>query len=301
MSRNRGITFVLLGAASFGFTPIFVKLGFRQGYTLGEINIIQMLIAFVVLWGTALVVRAKVTGLRRRTVLKIMMTGTFVGLTSIFYYGAIQHLTASLAIILLFQFVWIGIFFEWVFNKRKPTLLAISSMIVTLVGVFFASNILSNGAIELPAIGLIFGMLSAFTYAGFIFFSGQVAVDVTPWIRSPLMVTGSLILVSITFMKDVPSLPLGDLNLWIVGGGVAFFGGIIPPLFFAFGSPGLSDGLANVLSAIELPVALISANLILSESITSLQWLGVVFIIVAIFLNNTRGTSKLSEVDKQSN
>ncbi|UOR11611.1 EamA family transporter [Halobacillus amylolyticus] len=300
MSRKKGIIFVLLGAASFGFTPVFVKLGFRQGYSLGEINIIQMLIAFVVLWGMALVVRAKVTGLRRKTVLKIMTTGTFVGLTSIFYYGAIQHLTASLAIILLFQFVWIGIFFEWVFNKRKPTLVTISSMIVTLIGVFFASNILSNGVIELPALGLMFGMLSAFTYAGFIFFSGQVAVDVTPWIRSPMMVTGSLILVIITFMKDIPSLPLGDLDLWVVGGGVAFFGAVIPPLFFAFGSPGLSDGLANVLSAIELPVALISANLILSESITVLQWLGVIFIIVAIFLNNMRGATKSTQLEKRS-
>ncbi|WP_163526946.1 EamA family transporter [Halobacillus ihumii] len=292
MSRNKGMLFVLAGAGSFGFTPVFVKLGFGNGYTLGEINIIQMIIAFIILWGIAFLLRAKMTGLTRKTILKIMAMGSFVGLTSIFYYGAIHYLSASLAIILLFQFVWMGFFFEWVFNRRKPTVLAICSMAITLIGVFFASNILITGIVELPAIGLIFGMLSAFTYAGFIFFSGQIAVDVDPWARSPIMVTGSLILVTLTFVKDIPTLPAGDVKLWIVGGGVALFGAVIPPLFFAIGAPTLSDGLANVLSAIELPVALISANLILAESITALQWGGVVLIIAAIFLNNSRGLNK---------
>ncbi|WP_139377085.1 EamA family transporter [Halobacillus hunanensis] len=292
MSRNKGMLFVLAGAGSFGFTPVFVKLGFSNGYTLGEINIIQMIIAFITLWGIAFLLRVKLSRLTRKRVLKIMATGSFVGLTSIFYYGAIHYLSASLAIILLFQFVWMGFFFEWVFNRRKPTVLAICSMAITLIGVFFASNILITGIVELPAIGLIFGMLSAFTYAGFIFFSGQIAVDVDPWARSPIMVTGSLILVTLTFVKDIPTLPAGDVRLWIVGGGVALFGAVIPPLFFAIGAPMLSDGLANVLSAIELPVALISASLILSESVTALQWGGVVLIIAAIFLNNSRGLNK---------
>ncbi|MFD2922497.1 EamA family transporter [Halobacillus naozhouensis] len=300
MSRNKGILFVLLGAGSFGFTPIFVKLGFRSGYSLGDINIIQMFIAFVVLWGMVFLIRAKATSLNPKSVFKIMAMGSFVGLTSIFYYGAIHYLSASLAIILLFQFVWIGIFFEWVFNRRKPTLLAICSIAVTLIGVFFASNILTTSVIKLPAIGLVFGMLSAISYAGFIFVSGQIAVEVVSWVRSAIMVTGSLILVVITFMKDIPSLPFGDLDLWIVGGGVAFFGAIIPPLFFAFGAPNLSDGLANVLSAVELPVALVSANLILSESITALQWLGVVLIIAAIFLNNSRGLKKSRGLKRQT-
>ncbi|MFC7062030.1 EamA family transporter [Halobacillus seohaensis] len=286
MSQKRAILFVLIGAASFGFTPIFVKLGFRQGYSLGEINITQMSVAFIVLWLLTFIVKAKASNLRKKSIATIMITGTFVGLTGIFYYGAIQYLTASLAIILLFQFVWMGIFFEWTFNRRTPSIRTLMSMVITLAGVFLASNILSEGQLELPLIGLIYGMLSAFTYAGFIFFSGQVAVEVTSWIRSSLMVTASLILVLIIFMKDIPTLPVNDGNLWLVGGGVALFGAVLPPLFFSFGSPHLSDGLANVLSSIELPVALISANLILAESITILQWSGVMLIILAIILNN---------------
>ena len=59
-----------------------------------------------------------------------MMTGCFIGLTSIFYYGAMQYLPASLAIILMFQFVWIGIILEWIFSKIKPAPVTVLSIIL---------------------------------------------------------------------------------------------------------------------------------------------------------------------------
>src|SRR5690625_6162645 len=71
-----------------------------------------------------------------------MITGTSVGLTTVFYYASMQYLPASLAIILLFQFVWIVILFEWIFNKTKPSKASMISIILILAGVLFASDIL---------------------------------------------------------------------------------------------------------------------------------------------------------------
>ncbi len=48
-----------------------------------------------------------------------MMSGCLVGLTSIFYYGAMQYLPASLTIILMFQFVWIGVILESAFTRNQ--------------------------------------------------------------------------------------------------------------------------------------------------------------------------------------
>ncbi|MFB5088844.1 DMT family transporter [Psychrobacillus sp. PGGUH221] len=285
MKLNKGILYILLGASFFGFTPIFAKLGFSYGYTLGQINIVQMTISFILLWSFTLLKRSSIKGLNKKKVLQIMMTGCFIGLTSIFYYGSMQYLPASLAIILMFQFVWIGIILEWIFSKIKPAPVTVLSIILILVGVFFASNVL-NGEIQgLPIKGFIFGILSAFTYAGFIFFSGKVAVDVDPWMRSSFMVTGSTILVFILFMREIPSvLPL-EKELFTAAVGVSLFGAVLPPLFFAVGAPLVSGGIANILTSIELPIAILSASLILSEAVTPLQWLGTAIIIVAIGLN----------------
>ncbi|WP_280518543.1 DMT family transporter [Lederbergia wuyishanensis] len=159
-----------------------------------------------------------------------------------------------------------------------------------MIGVFFASNIL-NGSIQgLPFKGFLFGILSAFTYAGFIFFSGKVAINVDPWTRTSLMATGSTILVLALFMRDIPSvLPL-ETNLLTTAVGVSLFGAVLPPLFFAVGAPQVSGGIANILTSIELPVAILSASLILSETITPIQWLGTAIILAAIALNELGST-----------
>jgi drug/metabolite transporter (DMT)-like permease len=282
---NKGILFVLLGAGCFGFTPVFAKLGFSFGYTLGQINIIQMLISCLLLWTFSFVKRASFKGLTKKNTPQIMITGCFIGLTSVFYYGSMQYLPASLAIILMFQFVWIGFILEWIFSKVKPSPVTILSILFILVGVFFASNIL-NGEIQgLPIKGFLYGILSAFTYAGFIFFSGKVAVQVDPWIRSSLMSSGSTILILIIFMRDIPTVfpPEGDLLLSATG--VSLFGAVFPPLFFAVGAPLVSGGVANILTSVELPVAILSASLILSEAVTPLQWLGTAIILAAIAMN----------------
>jgi hypothetical protein len=54
MKRWKAIILFIIGAASFGFNPIFVKLRFAEGYTLAEVNVIQMMIVDLFLWGIAL-------------------------------------------------------------------------------------------------------------------------------------------------------------------------------------------------------------------------------------------------------
>ncbi|WP_245959392.1 EamA family transporter [Neobacillus piezotolerans] len=282
---NKGILFVLLGAGCFGFTPIFAELGFGYGYSLGQINIVQMAISFLLLWSFTLIKRSSFKGLNKKNILQLMMTGCFIGLTSIFYYGAMQYLPASLAIILMFQFVWIGIILEWIFSKIKPAPVTILSIVIILIGVFFASNIM-NGEIQgLPFKGFLFGILSAFTYAGFIFFSGKIAVNVDSWTRTSLMATGSALLVFVVFMREIPTVVPLDGHLLMASAGASLFGAVIPPLFFAVGAPLVPGGIANILTSIELPVAIVSASLILSEAITPLQWLGTAIILAAIVLN----------------
>ncbi|WP_233711194.1 EamA family transporter [Lederbergia citrisecunda] len=196
-----------------------------------------MIISSFLLWSFTLIKRSSFKGLNTKNVPQIMITGCFIGLTSIFYYGAMQYLPASLAIILMFQFVWIGIILEWIFSKIKPAPLTVLSIILILIGVFFTSNILIGDIQGLPFKGFLFGIISAFTYAGFIFFSGKVAVNVDPWTRTSLMATGSTILVLVLFIRDIPSvLPL-EANLLTTAVGVSLFGAVLPPLFFAVGAP----------------------------------------------------------------
>ncbi|RWZ55182.1 EamA/RhaT family transporter [Halobacillus fulvus] len=282
--KINGIVLVLLGAASFGFTPIFVKTGYAFGYSLGEINLVQMISAFIILWSLK-VFKKERHPLSNQDRLKVMATGTTVGLTSIFYYAAMQYVTASLAIILLFQFVWIGMIYEWIFTKKAPERKNLLALVITLTGVLFASGIAGGSEMELPLVGLGLGLLSGASYAGFIFFSGQVVPDSDPLTRSSFMVAGSMILILFVFVQEIPRVFSADGRLWTLGMGVALVGAVLPPFLFAAGAPLISARLANVLSTVELPVAIVSAMIILSEPVTPWQWVGVGLIIGAVFIN----------------
>lgn len=298
MKHWQAITIFTIGAGFFGITPVFVKLNFAVNYTLSQLIVSQMILATAILWLLAFLKRIKFTVTKKQT-LSLMLAGTFNGITGIFYYTSMQHLPASIAIILLFQFVWVGVIYEWLLDKRKPTIPTIISVVLTLIGVFFAANVITGDLSQLPMIGIIFGLLSAFSYAAFILVSGRVATQIDPLLRAPLMITGSLILVFIIFR---PTFLITDSifqSYWLYGLGGALFGAVLPPLCFSISAPHLSSSLATILGSIELPVAVIAASVILSETVTWVQWFGIVLIIIAISFNEIRLFLKNRVLKKQ--
>jgi drug/metabolite transporter (DMT)-like permease len=58
------------------------------------------------------------------------------------------------------------------------------------------------------------------------------------------------------------------------------------------GFPLTGIGLGSIVSALELPVSVTMAYILLNEKVNFLQWLGIVLIIVAIIIMNTNSSKK---------
>lgn len=86
-------------------------------------------------------------------------------------------------------------------------------------------------------------------------------------------------------MGEIPPVLLLEGDLFTTAVGLALFGAVLPPLFYAAGAPLVSGGVANILTSVELPIAILSASILLSESVSLYQWFGIVIILVAIALN----------------
>jgi len=69
---------------------------------------------------------------------------------------------------------------------------------------------------------------------------------------------------------------------------LGFFGTILPPVLFNKGFPELGTGLGSIIAALEIPVSVFSAYLILQEEISALQWLGIAIILCSVVLINSR-------------
>jgi drug/metabolite transporter (DMT)-like permease len=209
------------------------------------------------------------------------LSGTISGLTGIFYYLSLNTLTASFAVILLFQFTWMGLILEWIVYKKMPTTAKWIAMALVLCGSILASAPQLDTSNINPK-GILFGLLSAITYTLFMNFSGRVSNHLHPLIRSTLMVTGGLVT---TFLIFPPAfLVNGDLGkgLWIWGILIGLFGSIIPSILFMKGIPQIGTGLAAILASIELPVVIVVSAIFLQEKTGLMQWLGILFILLGI-------------------
>lgn len=286
MNKWNYMLIVLLGGCCYGILSTFVKLAYAAGYSVTEVIGGQYLFGAVMIWFLVFITGKK--RITRNQIIKLILSGIPFGLTGGFYYQSLQTLHASLAIIFLFQFIWMGSLLERVFYKKKPSKEKWISIVLLLVGSLFAGGLLSEGGIHLTLEGTIWGLLSALTFATFIFLSGSVGKDTQPLLKSALLTTGGLLTVSIMFppiyLLDLPIL-MGVAPYGIVLG---LFGAVLPPLLFSIGMPRIGSGLGTILTASELPVAVFMSAFILNEQVSSSQWAGVMLILTGIVISQVR-------------
>lgn len=285
----RGAVAVFLGAASFGVLSTIVKESYSLGYSLGEVAGVQGLIGAVVLWILVLTLglcRSKPAGARakRGEWWKMIVVGTSSGLVSLTYYQCVKLLPASIAIILLMQYLWISVLLEFLIFGKRPNRIQMLSVVFVLTGTLFASGLFSSEVQALNLAGALYGFAAAASYAVFLFINGRIGNDLHPARKSALMITGSCILIFCIFPPAFifdGSLASGLLFPGLL---LALFGTVIPPLFFAYGMPKVGVTGGAILSSAELPVAVLMSYIALQEYVSALQWLGVAIILGAIAL-----------------
>lgn len=289
---------VFLGGCCYGVLSTFVKLAYAANYSVTVVTGCQYLFGVLLTW--VLVLFTKKQKITLNQTFKLLFSGIPFGLTGVFYYQALQTLNASLAIIFLFQFVWIGTLFEWIFNKKKPTKGKITSIGILIIGSLLAAGIIAKNEVSLSLHGSAWGLLSALTFTTFIFLSSSVGKDTQPVLKSALLSSGGLIVVLLVyppmFLFDLPVLmgvaPYGLL--------LGLFGVALPPLLFSIGMPHIGPGLGTILTASELPVAVTLSALILDEYVNFSQWLGIVIILIGIVYSNLKLKDKKEPVSIQT-
>ncbi|ULT27032.1 hypothetical protein KUH03_09605 [Sphingobacterium sp. E70] len=93
---------------------------------MGEVTGIQVLFGMLMLWLIFIVIKlfsgkSFQSSTKKSSWVKILISGTSTGLVSVLYYKCVQLVPASLAIVLLMQYIWIGVVIEFIFFKTKPS------------------------------------------------------------------------------------------------------------------------------------------------------------------------------------
>ena len=291
MDKIKGIIAVFLGAASFGILSTFVKKAYAQGFDLGQITGVQALFGMIFLWallGSTLLFNRRYLSKypSKSAKWKIIIGGMSTGAVSLLYYKCVQLVPASLAIVLLMQYIWIGQLIEFFLFKHRPSRRTVIGIVIILASTLLATGMFEQELHKINITGVIYGLLAATAYSLILIVSGRVGNDYAPLHKSALMITGASILVFV-IMQPVSIFQTEVIStIWPYGVLLAFFGTVLPPVLFAYGMPKTGISLGSILSSVELPVAICMSFYVLHEPVSSLQFLGVAIILgVVIFMN----------------
>lgn len=286
-TMTRYMLMVFAGACSYGMLSTFVKLAYREGYGPAHIAFLQALAGMCVLWIISLMYEK----VRLRLSWQLLATGASIGLTSFVYYASVQYIPASLAIILLMQFVWMGILLDWLLFRQTPTRRQLQCIALIITGTLLSSGILSTlqpgNAIQIQPgfrTGIVLGLLSALLYAVFIVANSRTAKDVPPVRKSAVMMTGAAIAIAIVNAKTMAFNPSPGNGILKWTAFLSLFGTIIPPLLFAKGIPKIGATMSALVMSAELPVAILCSGILLQEEVSLLQWCGVALMLLAMAL-----------------
>lgn len=320
-SKLQGVLFVALGASIFGMLATFVKLSYKDGYSTAEVTTSQFILGLTGLLILNLInkktSKKPLPSPTSKEIRMLMVAGTSLGCTSLFYYLCVQYLNVSIAIVLLMQSVWFSVVVESVLSRKLPNAKKVLATVIVLIGTFLATNMI-NSEVQLDWKGVFWGLMAAASFTVTMFTSNTLATHLPVLKKSMIMLSGGAIIVFIflffaqigpqyfdslktfylNFTDNTAHIKPFDFSIFYTYGFIlALFGTIIPPTLFNLGFPKTGLGLGSIVSSLELPVSVTMAFVLLGEQVILIQWVGIFLILFAIVLMNLPSNKKEIQSD----
>lgn len=274
---------IVIAASCYGTLSTIIKLAILDGFTASEAVTSQYFTGFVIAIIIFIVVRRKVPKISGTKTL--LIAGFFTALTGTVYGKTVAYMPASLAVVMLFQFTWIGMLFDCIASKRFPKRIEMISLLFLFSGTIFAAGVIGVDISGIPWQGWAWGMVSAISFASFVM-ANQKQVEGMDTETRLLFV--SLFASIVIFFFQSPEIvwngKLFNEGLWVYGLILGVLGIVTPIYLFSIAVPKVGTATASILSAAELPVAVTVSVILLSETVTFSQLLGIVTILVGMTL-----------------
>ncbi|WHZ06033.1 DMT family transporter [Neobacillus sp. YX16] len=290
---------VIIAASSYGVVSTIIKLAMRSGFSVSEAVTSQFFIGFCI--ALCIFVLTNRSKLSIKGIKFLIFAGILTGLTNILYGRSLNFLPASLAVVLMFQFTWIGMLISCITKRRFPNRIELITLIILVAGTIPAAGLIDVDLSQIPIEGWLWGLAAALCYSLFLFVNGKATASLT--ISNRLVLVSFFAFLMSTVFQSPEIIWNGTLfneGLWVYGLALGLFGLIIPVLLFTIAVPKVGLGMSSILSAIELPVAVMVSVILLSETVTTLQIVGIVIIILGMSLPTMLDRKRLLVKNKTS-
>ena len=274
---------IVFAASCYGILSTIIKLAIQDGYTAAEAVTSQYFVGFFIALLIFIIVRRKVPKFGGGVTL--LLAGLFTATTGTVYGQAIEYMPASLAVVMLFQFTWVGMLFDCIAKRRLPKRIEVISLLFLFGGTILAAGIIDADLSGIPWQGWAWGMASAVSFASFVMINSRQVEGMDTETR--LLFTSFFAAIAIFFFQTPEIVWNGTLfsgGLWVYGLILGLFGIVIPIYLFSIAVPKVGTAMTSILSAAELPVAVTASVILLSEALTTFQVIGIIIIVIGMTL-----------------
>lgn len=286
---------IIIASSSYGILSTIVKVAMNHGYTSAEATTSQYAIGFLLALILFLITQRTLPRINKSGFIFIVLAGICTGTTGIVYNQSLNYLPASLAVVLLFQFTWIGMLIDCLIRKRLPSRSEAISLVFLFLGTILAAGLVDVDLSSIAWQGWVFGLASAVSFSIFIQFNSRQVEGITTITRTLLMSFVALLMVSLFSSPEIIwNGTLFGSSLLIFGIILGIFGIILPIVLFSIAAPKVGGGLTSILSAMELPVAIIASVIVLHETLTFIQVSGIVLVLIGMTLPTVLAQRKKS-------
>jgi drug/metabolite transporter (DMT)-like permease len=293
---------VIIAASSYGVVSTIIKLAMHSGFSVSEAVTSQFFMGFCIAVSIFILTNRAKFSLKGVNIL--IIAGVLTGLTNILYGRSLNYLPASLAVVLLFQFTWIGMLISCLSKRQLPSRVDFISLVILVSGTIPAAGLIDVDISQIPFQGWLWGLAAALSYSLFLFVNDRVTTNMNTTNRL-VLVSFFAFMISAVFQSPeiIWNGTLFNEGLWIYGLALGLFGLIIPVFLFTIAVPKVGLGMTSILSAIELPIAVMVSVILLSETVTTMQIAGIVIILLGMglptIMQNSNRLLIINKVAKQ--
>ncbi|WP_125582208.1 EamA family transporter [Levilactobacillus cerevisiae] len=289
--------FVGLGAVSFGIPASLFKIAASEGVVNGPLLFWSFLSAVIIL---GVIHFARRQWLRYqhtnwKQIGLVIAAGTASGFTNTFYIQSLKLIPVAAAAVMLMQAVWLSVLLGSVIHRQWPSRVQVLSIVLVLIGTILAAGLFPITQ-ALSPLGLFFSFLAACAYACTMQFTASLGNNLDALSKTWLLCIGAFLLISIVWGPQIVTAKVtGNTILW--GVLIALFSMVFPLVAYSIFMPYLELGIGPILSSLELPSSILVAFILLGETVSWPQIIGVLVIIGAVILPNVWSMQRRGQID----
>jgi drug/metabolite transporter (DMT)-like permease len=289
-----GAGLVLIGAVGFSAKAVIIKMSYQYPVDFVSLLSLRMLFSmpFYALVAWSLTQKTDHTSLTKQQWVSLATLGILgYYVASILDFWGLQYITASVERLILFIYPTIVLVASAIMFKRKITGIQYLSLVLTYLGIYcaFAADI-AAGVQQNLAKGAVLIFLSAFTYAIYLVFSGNMIPKVgsVKFTCYAMLFAGVAVLINCQLVNglDLFHFPKQVYYLSFL---MAIIATVVPTFMVAEGMNLIGASNTSLIAAVGPISTIVLAYFVLGERVASMQIVGTIIVLIGVLMISWKG------------